>query len=83
MRRAFPGYYRPTEDEFSELWNGCLFAFDANVLLNLYRYSLETSNEFLTILSEISDRLWIPHQAALEYQRRRVDGIPPKKWTRK
>jgi len=75
MRKTFPGYYRPTEDEFSRLWNNCLFVVDANVLLNLYRYSQETSREFIGILDHISDRLWVPHQAALEYQQRRLDVI--------
>ena len=75
MRKTFPGYYRPTEDEFSELWKNCLFVLDANVLLNLYRYSQETSGSFTAILDQISDRLWVPHQAALEYQRRRLDVI--------
>ena len=75
MRKTFPGYYRPTEDEFSELWNNCLFVLDANVLLNLYRYSQETREELLGILDEISDRLWVPHQSALEYHQNRLDVI--------
>ena len=75
MRKTFPGYYHPTEDEFAELWDNCLFVLDANVLLNLYRYSRKTSEEFLSILDEVSDRLWVPHQAALEYQERRLDVI--------
>jgi len=75
MRKTFPGYYRPTEDEFSELWDNCLFVLDANVLLNLYRYSRETREELIGILEEISDRLWVPHQAALEYHRNRLEVI--------
>jgi len=69
MKKTFPGYYCLTEEEFSVLWNTCLFVLDANVLLNLYSYSQETSNELIGILKQISDRLWIPHQAALEYQK--------------
>ena len=42
MRKTFPGYYRPTEAEFRRLWDKCIFVLDANVLLNLYRYSEET-----------------------------------------
>jgi len=57
------------------LWKNCLFVLDANVLLNLYRYSQETSAEFIGILDQISDRLWVPYQAALEYQQRRLDVI--------
>jgi len=72
MKKSFPGYYCPTEDEFSDLWENCLFVLDANVLLNLYRYSPETSEELIGILNEISDRLWVPHQAALEYQQNRL-----------
>ena len=75
MKNIFPGYYRPTGEEFSNLWNSCLFIPDANVLLNLYRYSQETSNELIQILKQISDRLWIPHQAALEYQKNRLSTI--------
>ena len=75
MKKIFPGYYRPTEKEFSNLWNSCLFVLDANVLLNLYRYSQETSDELIQILKQISDRLWVPHQAALEYQENRLQTI--------
>jgi len=75
MKKIFPGYYRPTEEEFSNLWNSCLFVLDANVLLNLYRYSQETSDELIQILKQISDRLWVPHQAALEYQKNRLQTI--------
>ena len=33
-------YYRPTESEFKKLWKDCVFAFDANTLLNVYRYKI-------------------------------------------
>jgi hypothetical protein len=75
MKKTFPGYYRPTEDEFKSLWDKCLFVLDANVLLNLYRYSQRTSNELIGILSQIGDRLWVSHQAALEYQTSRLNVI--------
>ena len=45
------------------------------MLLNLYAYSSETMREFISILKGIPDRLWIPHQAAMEYQQRRLDVI--------
>ncbi|MGZ3645243.1 MAG: hypothetical protein ACXVCM_15485, partial [Ktedonobacteraceae bacterium] len=43
MQELFPGYYRPTKEEFSTMWQQCIFVFDANVLLNIYRYTA-TSN---------------------------------------
>ncbi len=75
MKETFPGYYRPTETEFQDLWDNCLFVLDANVLLNLYQYSVATREELLSLLGELSDRLWVPHQAGLEYQRNRLKKI--------
>lgn len=72
MKNLFRGYYRPTEEELAELWSNCLFVPDANVILNLYRYSERTREELMDIFRHVSDRLWLPHQAALEYQRNRL-----------
>jgi len=77
MKETFPGYYHPTDDEFSELWANCLFVPDANVLLSLYELSPGTAAKLEEIFTQFADRgqLWVPHQAALEYQRRRRDVI--------
>jgi hypothetical protein len=75
MKKIFSGYYFPTDEEFRKLWEACLFVLDANVLLNLYRYSTETSTEIIEILKQISDRLWIPHQVGLEYHKNRLQEI--------
>lgn len=52
-----------------------MFIVDTNVLLNLYRYQTATSDELLTVLRRISDRLWIPFQVGLEYQENRLRVI--------
>jgi len=75
VKKTFPGYYRPDNDDFSNLWKNCIFLFDASVLLNIYRYTPATRKVFIDILDKISDRLCIPHQAALEYQKNRLDVI--------
>ena len=75
MRKTFPGYYHPDDDDFSNLWKNCIFVFDASVLLNIYRYTPATRDGFIDILGKISHRLWIPHQAALEYQQNRLNEI--------
>lgn len=75
MKKIFPGYYRPTADEFSELWQSAVFVFDANVLLNIYGYSKPTRNALIELLRSIKSRLWIPHQFAAEYQRNRAKAI--------
>ena len=73
MREEFRGYFRPSDEELRSLWDQAIFTFDANVLLNLYRYSSETVAKFIDILTTLrgENRIWICHQAALEYHRNR------------
>src|SRR6185503_17618148 len=75
MKELFPGFYQPTDHEFKKLWEKCTFVLDANVLLNLYRYPEEAKADLLKVIGKISDRLWLPYQAALEYQRNRLTVI--------
>src|SRR5882724_7827261 len=75
MRKHFIGYYRPTEVEFKALWDECFFSFDANVLLNFYRYKAETRENLFRILHAIKDRMWLTNQAAKEYFERRLGVI--------
>ncbi len=75
MKNLFRGYYHPSKKEFQDLWENCLFIFDSNILLNLYRYSQKTSDEFVKIITSLSPRIWIPHQVALEYQKNRLKTI--------
>lgn len=75
MEEKFPGYRKLQEEDFSRLWNECIFVFDTNVLLNLYRYKTSTRDELLRIFDKIKDRIWIPHQVALEYHDERLNVI--------
>ncbi|MCP3806422.1 MULTISPECIES: PIN domain-containing protein [unclassified Paenibacillus] len=75
MKDIFPMYYAPDKEEFNEMWKESIIVFDANVLLNLYRYSIKTSDLILNIMDRLSDRLWIPYQVALEYQANRQKVI--------
>jgi predicted nucleic acid-binding protein len=72
MRSVFVGYFRPKDDELSQMWSDGIFAIDANVLLNLYRYSSGTRQELEKALEAIKDRIFIPHQAAKEFLRNRL-----------
>lgn len=73
MRKIFPGYFRPTDQEFEQLWKDCIFAVDANVLLNLYRYSPATRQELEKALSAVKERLFLPHQSGKEFLRNRLN----------
>jgi hypothetical protein len=75
MKKTFIGYYQPAKEEFAELWKSCTFVFDASVLLDLYRSTAKTRNVLLGILDKVRDRIWLPYQAALEYQENRLEVI--------
>ncbi|MGZ3624468.1 MAG: PIN-like domain-containing protein [Ktedonobacteraceae bacterium] len=75
MQELFPGYYRPTKEEFSTMWQQCIFVFDANVLLNIYRYTPQTREELFDIFEQLKERSWLPNQAMLEYFENREEVI--------
>jgi predicted nucleic acid-binding protein len=54
------------------MWSEGIFVVDANVLLNLYRYSSGTRKELEKALEAVKDRIFIPHQAAKEFLRNRL-----------
>lgn len=76
MKNMFKQYnYFYTPEQYKDIWENALFVFDTNTLLNLYRYQEDTKNEFLQVLDKISNRIWIPHHVALEFQRNRLEVI--------
>lgn len=77
MKNTFKGFYQLDEDEFSQIWEKATFVFDANVLLNLYRYQEDTVKELLKVIEYLKDngRIWIPYHVALEYQKNRLKVI--------
>lgn len=72
MRKVFPGHFRPNSQELNKLWDQAIFVVDANVLLNLYRYSQETRVELEKALRAINGRLFITNQAAKEFLKNRL-----------
>lgn len=75
MKEEFPEYYVPSQEDFDQLWQNCLFVLDANVLLDLYRLSEGAAEALLMVLNHHAHRLWVPHWAALEYQKGRPGVI--------
>ncbi|SFN66278.1 hypothetical protein SAMN05421594_3718 [Chryseobacterium oleae] len=72
MKNKFNEYYKLSEEEIKDHWEKDIFCFDANVLLNLYRYSPSTREAFFSLLEKVKDRIWITYQAAFEYQKNRL-----------
>lgn len=75
VHELFPGYYRPTDEQFAVMWRDGVFAFDANILLHIYRFTPDTVNTFFDYLSRLRDRIWVPHQAYLDFQENRLSVI--------
>lgn len=75
MRDAFAAYYLPTDRAFKELWDEGTLVLDASALLGLYRLPLTAREAVLGALDKLSARLWVPFQAALEYQANRLAVI--------
>lgn len=75
MKTSFSGYYPPSVEQYEQLWKEALIVLDTNVLLNLYRLPTTARDELIGVLELLKDRLWIPHQVALEFQRRRLTVI--------
>lgn len=75
MQRLFPGFYAPTEQSLETLWSDGVFVLDSSVLLKLYEVPEQTRQETFAALRKLGNRLWVPHQAALEYQRNRAKTI--------
>jgi len=75
MKDLFPGHFKESERSLKQVWGSCIFVFDANILLNFYRYSDSTRSEFLQLLQKIQERVWLPHRAAEEYLNNRLSVI--------
>jgi hypothetical protein len=77
MKKTFKEYHQFTEAEFKVLWQDCLFVFDTNALLNMYRYSRKTVDAYLEVLTELKSKkqLWIPYQVGFEFHENRIGVI--------
>lgn len=69
MKSKFPGFYHPSEEQFDNMLQNALIVFDANILLDLYRVSSDTSKNLMDIIRKLDSRLWIPYQVAYEYHK--------------
>ena len=79
MKNKFSEYYQLSESEIKKHWENDYFSFDANVLLNLYRYTPRTRDAFFNLLEKIKERIWISYQATYEYQNNRLVVINAQK----
>lgn len=75
MKNKLSYYYKLKEDQINAMWLNGILVFDANILLNLYKYSTKTQNKLFQILQEKRNQIWIPYQFAEEYHKNRLNVI--------
>lgn len=80
LKDTFPAFYNPTyyklsPQQLAAFRRWCTIALDASCLLSLYVYTERTRSDFLDTLEAINDRIWLPHQAAYEYEKNRIGKI--------
>lgn len=71
MKKLFQSHIPDSERAVKRVWKDALIVFDANTILNLYRYSDKSRSEFIALLNNLKSRIWIPEQAAHEYFKNR------------
>lgn len=72
---GFEDYRTPTSDDYRETLTDGMVVFDANVLLNLYRFNNTTRGDLIKVMESLGDSLWIPHQVMREFWRNRESVI--------
>ncbi|MCI2145799.1 MAG: PIN domain-containing protein [Bacteroidales bacterium] len=75
MKEMFPEFYPLTSEKIDEIWDKGTIVFDTNALLNLYRYSIETRDDFISALNKCSAQLWMPYQVGYEYMDNKSKSI--------
>ena len=75
MKEDFFAYIKPTEKESEKIWKNSIFTFDANILLNFYRYKAETTSTFFELIEKVKDRVWLTNQSVQEYFDNRLNVI--------
>lgn len=76
---VFKSYHSPSSADINLAWTEGYFILDTNVLLNFYRYSAATRDHLFKLLNALKPRIWIPHHAALEFERKRRSIIAEQK----
>lgn len=72
---GFEGYYRVSRIERENVFRNGLIVLDTNALLDLYRLTPTARMEMISLLRTLAPRLFVPHQVAAEFHRRRIDAV--------
>lgn len=83
MKDLFAEFMPLNSVEIQRIWDEALIIPDANVLLNLYRFTAPAREELFSLFEDpkVNARIWLPYWAALEFHRNRAlviaeQGVP-------
>jgi hypothetical protein len=75
VKSILPEWYEPDHKTVVSVIKTGTIALDANALLDLYRMGRAKRDQILLVLRDNRDRLFVPYQVALEYQRNRLISV--------
>ncbi len=80
LKDKFPEFYdascyKLSPQQLAAFRRWCTIALDASFLLSLYVYTESTRLDFLDALEALKNQIWLPHQAAYEYEKNRISKI--------
>ncbi len=75
MKNKLKEYIPLSEGQRKEIWENGIFVLDANVLLNMCRYSKKSCDELIGIIEKHKDNLWLPYQVGMEFFNNRLGVI--------
>ena len=55
MKKTFREYQKYNSEDFKKIWKECLFVFDTNTLLDMYRYKRDTAESYLKVLKKLKN----------------------------
>lgn len=71
LRNKIGAHYAQSSQDIEEVWDNGIIVFDTKGLLDLLRYPSAIRDDFLALLEDVLERLWILHQVGAEFHRRR------------
>lgn len=75
MRDHLAEWYPISVEDRQRFITEGMVVLDTNVLLNLYRMTQNVQQNVLSLFEQLQQRLWVPHQVALEFHRNRFNVI--------
>lgn len=75
MKDKYSWYSPLTQEELNEAWDSGILTFDANVLLDLYRYHESTRDSLISSIEKLNCTKWLSAQTAEEFFRNRKKSI--------